>query len=78
MGEAKLNSLIIAIQPKKVGLLDPLPQLKTGQKQETHLFTPLAYFAESRMVYGGADETRTRDLRRDSSQPAPYQNLPNR
>ena len=65
VGEAKLNSLTIAIQPKKVGLENPLPQLKTGQNQETRLFAPVAYFAESRMIYGGADETRTRDLRRD-------------
>ncbi len=66
MGEAKLNfSELKPSKPKKVGLKDPLPQLKTGQFQETRLFAPVPYFAESRMVYGGADETRTRDLRRD-------------
>ena len=41
VGEAKLNSLTIAIQPKKVGLENPLPQLKTGQNQETRLFAPI-------------------------------------
>ncbi len=66
MGEAKLNfSDYKPYNQRKGGLESPLPQLKTGQKQETRLFAPVSYFAESRMVNGGADETRTRDLRRD-------------
>ena len=66
MGEAKLNfSELKPSKPKKVGLENPLPQLKTGQKQETRLFAPLFQSPETLINNGGADETRTRDLRRD-------------
>ncbi len=66
MGEAKLNfSELKPSKPKKVGLEDPLPQPKTGQKQETRLFAPIYQLLETPVNNGGADETRTRDLRRD-------------
>jgi len=63
---------------KKSGLRKPPPQAKTGQKQETRLFAPIDQSLETLINNGGADETRTRDLRRDRPQTAPYQNLPSR